>query len=314
MRKTGPILHKLLRGEISAESAIQKLKRLVPDKQLLRELFDVWDGVAKGTPELLARQKEERAREELAIAKSGRLLKARKAILAGLTTLFDMAAAGDARAADGLTEAAVQAARLLRFLEKKRPELVEPIARANLQWPVLASDEPGWEQEAVRRVTDLKLGTDMLPYRLHFRKARGADANLPARLWAKAAVRTIEATRCRCLSFGSLLHEFGSAGGMADFSLETGWDYGKHPEWMAEVADLKALSIETLPQWKRVVRKMIRQEAPDFHTRPEWATQRMSASARGRDTTGELQNAILDDIGSALERIAPPKQMPKSDC
>jgi hypothetical protein len=46
---------------------------------------------------------------------------------------------------------------------------------------------------------------------------------------------------------------------------------------------------------------------PDFHTQPEWANQRRTAVANERDSVGEIQNAILDDIVSALARLAPGK-------
>jgi hypothetical protein len=54
------------------------------------------------------------------------------------------------------------------------------------------------------------------------------------------------------------------------------------------------------------MRDMIRQQLPDFHTRPEWKNQRSTAAQGARNTVGEVQNAILDDIASALKRIAPP--------
>ncbi len=57
---------------------------------------------------------------------------------------------------------------------------------------------------------------------------------------------------------------------------------------------------------------MIREQKPDFHTSPEWENQRNTARHRGRDTRGEIQNAILDDIVSALRRIAPSAKLPKS--
>jgi hypothetical protein len=312
--KVHPIMRRALRNEISVEDAAKRIRRLVPGEELRHEIFNFWEKASRTTPQQLEKEKDEIKWEELAIAKSERLLKAAKSINTGLTTLFEMGIAGDAKAANDLVEAAIDAAGFLYFLEKKCPQVIEPLARTNLQWPVLANDEPGWEKEAARRVSSLKLGMDMLMYKVRFREARGADTNLPARLWAKAAVRTIEESRCRRLFFGLLLRKSGSACELADFCIENGWNHGTSPDWLNDAVKLKSFSSETLPEWKRVVRKMIRQQIPDFHLRPEWATQRNSASARGRDTTGEIQNAILDDIGSALERIAPAKEMPKSVC
>jgi hypothetical protein len=62
------------------------------------------------------------------------------------------------------------------------------------------------------------------------------------------------------------------------------------------------------------VRKLIREQMPDFQMRPEWSNQRNTAAASGRETPGEIKNAILDDITSALERLVPDSDLPKSDC
>jgi hypothetical protein len=209
---------------------------------------------------------------------------------------------------------AIQAAVLLGITEKRHPNLLKPIAKSQILWPVLATDEPGWEKEAVCRIAELRLGAELGKPKVRFRQARGADANLPARRWAKAAVRTIEETHFRCLAFGPILREFGSTEAMADFCVETHWTYGQNPRWLDDVVRLGKFSTETLPQWKRAVRKMIREQLPEFHAGEEWATQRNSAEARGRNTVGEIQNAILDDITSALERIVPAREMPKSAC
>ena len=313
-RIADPILIKALRNEIPMEFAAQKVKRLVPDKEMLRKLFDVWDKATRATPEQAAKDKEDIERREQEIAHSERLHKARKAIVGGLTTLAEATGAGDAEAAKILAEATIQASVLLGITERRHPELLKPVARKEMMWPVLASEEAGWEKEAVRHITELKLGADRLGINVRFRKARGTDANLPARLWAKAAVRTIEETQFRILSFGQVLRDFGSHQALADFCMETNWRIGEQPDWVSEVAKLKAFSKESLPEWKRVIRKIIREQMRDFHTRAEWATQRNSAIERGRDTPGEIQNAILDDICSALERIAPAKEMPKSGC
>ena len=136
----------------------------------------------------------------------------------------------------------------------------------------------------------------------------------PARRWAKAAVRAIEETRFRFLSLRGLLREFGSIEALSNYCSEASWDMGKDPEWVEGVVELKQFSSESLTQWKPVIRKMIREQLPEFHTRPEWNTQRNTAEASGRNTPGEIQNAILDDIISALRRLAPIRQVPKSGC
>ncbi len=300
--------------KISIETAVEKLKRLVPDKQLLREVFDIWDKAIKTTPEQLAEQKEDIARREKELAQSEKLFKARKAISGGLTTLVEAVQAGNAEAAKDLAKVAVEATLFLDIAEKRHPQLMKTVAAGEQMWPVLTSGEDGWEKEAARRVVCLNLGAEARTFKVRLRQPRGADAHLPARQWAKAAVRTIEETQLRHLSIGGIIDEFGSRAVFLDFLDKGGWRLGNIPQWTDGVSALGRFSRSSLSKWKPVVRKMIREEMTDFHLGAEWAMQRSTAERNGRNTTGEIQNAILDDICSALERIAPAENLPKADC
>ena len=313
-RKTWPVIRKVLHNEISPQAGAEKFKRLVPDKKLLREIFEGWEKATKTTPEQAAKEKEDIARQEVELAKDTKLLKAQESFYKILKMLSEAIEEGSAESAEALADVAFQATCFLQIGEKKKPELFRQIARKTRCWAVMASDEAGWEKEAVQRVGVLELGADLESLKVRFRKARGADANLPARLWAKAAVRTIEQTQFRILSFGQVLRDFGSHQALADFCLENGWKIGKQPEWVHDASGLKKFSSESLPSWKLVVRKLIREQMPGFHTRPEWKTQYNTAVANGRATPGEIQNAILDDITSALSRLVPDSIMPKSTC
>ena len=153
--------------------------------------------------------------------------------------------------------------------------------------------------------SDLNLGADLRVMRIRFRKAQGTDANLPARRWAKAAVRVAEETRWRRIVVGSIIRNFGSSDAFADFFVRAGWEFDDEPGWAKSVMELKPFAKESLPDWKPVVRKIIRDQVPDFHNLPEWQTQRNTAEASGKTTKGEVRNAILDDIMSALARLAP---------
>src|ERR1039458_1274567 len=312
--KVGPVFRQIMRNELSPAEAGQKIKLLVPDEKLRREVFDYWAKVYQTTPEQVEKSKKEIAQEEEQITHDEKILAASKTISHSVTQLHEMAVTGDEAAAKALLQAAYLPGLAVSSLEKQQRDMMERIARRETVWPVLTDGKPGWEKLAAERLTKLHLGADMTSFRVRFRQPRGAEVNLPARKWTKAAVRSIEDTRFRHLVFGGLLKGFESAGAMADFILETGWDYGDTPDWLGEVCKLEAFSMESLPAWKRAVRKMIRQQLPDFHERLEWATQRASAVARGRGTPGEIRNAILDDICSALERIAPPANLPKSGC
>jgi hypothetical protein len=307
VRKTQPIVRKVLRNEVSVEVAAQKIKRLAPDKDLAGELFDHWKKAAAATPATVARQKKKIVRDKADLRRRERLRKAGKAVHRGLCVLMEAVMAGDADAAEDLADAAISATRYLYLAERSSPDVFSRVARAQIQWPVLASEEAGWEKDTVRRVAELDLGANLQIFKVRFRRARGTDANLPARLWAKAAVRVAEETRWRMFTFAQLGSDFDSSEAFADFCVEAGWRLGSRPKWINSAAELEVFSQATLPKWKRVIRQIIREAMPDFHTQPEWANQRRTAVANERDSVGEIQNAILDDIVSALARLAPGK-------
>ena len=222
-----------------------------------------------------------------------------------MSTLGNAAIVGDEDAAKTLAEEVVAACQWLSIVEHKQPALFGKVAQWFSQWPVLAGAEPGWEKEAVERIASLDLGASLHFMKTRLRKARGTDANLPARLWAKAAVRLIDEARFHSMTIGHLIRELGSPDAMADFCVKARWEVATRREWCKEAVLLETLSQKSLPKWKAVIRKMIREDMTDFHERPEWENQRRTAAAGGRDSVGEIQNAILDDIGSALARLAP---------
>ena len=91
--------------------------------------------------------------------------------------------------------------------------------------------------------------------------------------------------------------------------MDRGWDLSEYPSWVFDAMALKPFSADSFDEWKAVVRQIIREQVADFHLLPEWATQRMTGEASGRGTPGEIPNAILDDIVSALKRL-----IPKASC
>jgi hypothetical protein len=97
-----------------------------------------------------------------------------------------------------------------------------------------------------------------------------------------------------------------------DKNLEQGtWKRGVEPAWVSKAKDLPDFlqTPNVRKQWADVIREMIRQELPDFHTRPEWENQRRSCKASNKlagksPSKGDFQNAIFDDIIPALKTIA----------
>ncbi|MDR3459989.1 MAG: hypothetical protein P4N60_21390 [Verrucomicrobiae bacterium] len=313
-KKTAPVMQRFFNNELSPEAAGEKFKQLIPDEKLRRLTFDFWQKVFKAKPERITKDTKNITRKEIELEKQSQFLKMQQSFQSTLNTLTASIEKDDVEAAKALAKLAFQATFCLENVEKKKPELFCNIAKATQFWPVLAKDEPNWEKETAQRVKNLNLGAEARMFKTAFRNARGTEANLPARRWAKAAVRTIEETVLRILSYGAVIRDFESPGKLADFCIETGWQIGGQPAWVRDVIGLKKFSQGSLSAWKSVVRKMIREQMPDFHTRAEWSNQRNTAVASGRTTPGEIQNAILDDITSALGRLVPDLEMPKLPC
>lgn len=303
--KTRSILGKVMRDEMSPDEAGRKVRRLVPDRKVAEALFEHWRSALEATTKAPTKEPMDIASEEADLLRRTRLSKADNALHKSLWHLADAAMAGDEDAARSLADAAVSASSLLGYAVSAHPEVFRRLARLRTQWAVLADEELGWEKVACRHVTDLGLGADLRIFKVRFRQARGADLNLPARLWAKAAVRVVEETRWRTFMLAQLNRDFGSPRLLADFCIDSGWQISDKAKWADQIASLPPLSRSSLTEWKPVVRQLIREEVPDFQQRAEWINQRRTAEANGRDTVGELRNAILDDIVSALASLAP---------
>lgn len=304
-RKTRSILFKALRNELPADVAAQRIRRKVRDEKLLRQLFDHWQEVVSITTEQLEKRKKQIDRDGIELQRREKLNKAFEAIANGMQVLAEESLAGDADAAKELVEAAMWVCSWVSLAERAQPEMFGALARGQMQWPILARDEEGWERDAIRRIEKLSLGMDLRVLKTRFRKARGTDVNLPARLWAKAAVRVVEESRWRSLMFSRLVRDSTTVEALAEFCIAANWQSGRHAQWTDDMVKLIKFDRASLPNWKQVIRRMIREEMPDFHLRPEWTNQRNTAAMSGRDAAGEIRNAILDDIVSALTRLVP---------
>ncbi len=321
MRRAFPILSRYLHGGLSLDDARAEFERVLPDPALRRRVFDAWSTAVQRTPAERAREKQELAEKEKALRqevedskKSRRWLKALEAVKRGLGLLHKEAVAGSSEAAKHVLAIASHTAMLVLGLEKLQPEVVREVARGQTTWPVLASVKPGWERRAARQVEALQLGANIREVTVRYRTARGAEENYPARRWAKAAVETVEMTRLCVELVADARNNFETGKAFSDFLDKGGWDLGSFPPWASDAMKLPPFAAGSAREWKPVLRQMIREQLPDFHKHADWENQRRTASASGRDTPGEIQNAILDDICSALERIAPIKEVPKSGC
>lgn len=294
-----PLIREFFQGERPPEAIGAEIRRLVPSESMRDEILKWMGELIDRDPEDAERERDELKEAERRLEADGHRLKCSRKITNALEQLHQ-ALDTDPEAAGALVDAAIAATAILAIAAKARPELFQNVAAGKGMWPVLAKDEPGWEAKAQETITNLKLGERLSGLKTQLRNAQGVDATRPARVWAKAAVATIDHSRWRLQYIHHVIQELGGNEGWADFAVGHGWDLGTMPEWLKGVTSLKPLSMETLKEWKQVVRAMIREQMPDFHERPEWANQRLSAEARGRGTVGVIQNAILDDITSAL--------------
>ena len=301
--KLSPLVASGLRGDRDSASIADDMLRLVPDEALRRKVLDWYADLGRYKPETLSPEEQVAAKKQL--ESRHKALKCSSAILKALTQLSEAMENGDPAAAKELLDAATTAAGFLTIATGRHPEKFKELAAMTKTWPVLASDEPGWEKAAVSQMNRLELGKGLAFMETRLRPLRGSDVALPARRWARAAIQAIDETRWRFPFFVQMVDELGGDNAWADFAVQRHWDTVKSPGWTQAAMSLKPLSAETFDSWKVVVRELIREQVTDFHLFPEWATQRMTAEANGRDTPGHIQNAILDDIISALKRLVP---------
>jgi hypothetical protein len=300
-----PLISSVLLGERDSETVSDDVVKLVPKKELRKKVYDWYVEVLDRKPEDVEESNTilEAARQEAAINK--RIAQCRRKIHASLTCLYEMIGSDAPGAAEALVEVATHATFHVSLATSAHPGIMKKAAAMNTMWPVMAYEEPGWEKTAANQIAELELGKGMIKFNSRLRKVRGSDVHLPARRWAKAAVCTIDETRWRAQLFLHLLQKLGGSEQWATFSIKRGWDIEEYPSWVPAATKLEPFSVETYDSWKALVREIIREQVPDFHLLPDWTTQRATAEANGRSTPGEIQNAILDDIVSALKRLAP---------
>lgn len=217
-----------------------------------------------------------------------------------LNTLSERALKGDKDAIARMVAVARQATFDLSLLEKTQPETIRAAAKSFASWPILL---PGDERAAIsetKRALELGIGDQFAAFRSKFHQLNGADDHRPNRLWAQKAVRTVELTKCR------LAYANGKGAFQPGVLLECGIFLEPFPSWLhKDRMPVKPFSRSALTEWKTIVREIIRSDCPDFHLHEDWNNQRRTLEQSGRSSRGVLQNAILDDICSALKGLAP---------
>jgi hypothetical protein len=303
INKLSPWFNAAMQGETMSNTAPDATE-LIPDKDLRRKVFNWYTEVVNRTPE-----KDEQVKAELEAAREEharhQIKRDHWSISEAIQSLYNKLDTDGFEAAEGLVEVATQAALFLMLATRTHPEIMINVAAKTTLWPVIGREEAGWEKFAAGQISELGLGKGAPKFKSPLRKVRGSDVHLPARRWARAAVRTIDETRWKVPFFFHMVDKLGGSGEWATFSIHHGWDLAAYPSWVSSATKLEPLSEKTFDGWKVVVREIIREQVTDFHLLPEWATQRLTAEANARATPGEIQNAILDDIISALKRLVP---------
>ncbi|MDB6032059.1 MAG: hypothetical protein JWM16_2397 [Verrucomicrobiales bacterium] len=191
---------------------------------------------------------------------------------------------------------------LFQLASLAKPELAQSLAKWSTTWPLLISKEAHTSETLQKHLAGLQLGSGLVRLAPEFRRARGADENYPSRMWAKNAVQAIYRTRHRFLMFGDITLDMET---VTDLLERGGYDIERSPAWVRRISSLDVFSKGELKAWTEIIRDLIREECPDFHLHPHWQNVRRTCSLQGRNTKGEIQNAVLDDIINALRTLAP---------
>lgn len=293
--KISKVLRDCFAGKIETDDAGRKIRKICPDRQIAREIFDF----LTSPPRALGSSQQGSTEKEADIEESEAILRSWTLASKHVELLANRAQAGYRDAIKDLVEIGHQAVQSLIVVKLTHPQLVRNVSKSKGLWPLLVSSNSSWQKDAARQLEGLELGKDAEIFHVRFASPRGPDENYPARQWAKAAVRTIEETRWRFATYGQYRDEF------QELAFRGKANLAEIPDWAGDACRLPFLSKETVPVWGNAIRAMIRQQSPGFHLSPEWENQRKTAAYRSRDTAGEIRNAVLDDIVSALKRVAP---------
>lgn len=302
--KLTPLIQSVLEGKGPPLGDSTEAEKLVPSKELRRKVVDWYaDLIMRSTedPDPNAPSIEE---QEEACARADRALKCTRNASNALSELSDIAAE-DFEAANALWELAEFTTGLVLILAKKHPDRFRKVAATKGMMPVLAKHDEAWVEDAQERIALLKLGSALPKILTPLRQAQGADETRASRRWAQAAVAAIDETRWRVQFFNALVKELGGRDAWGAFAVKNGWDRAALPSWGSDAVRLPPLSSESAEAWKKVIRSLVREQMPDFHTLPEWENQRLRCAASGRNTPGVIRNAILDDIVRAFGPLVP---------
>ena len=291
----------------------RKVKKLIPNKKELKAVWEEFEGAIESRMKMSRAELERRtspkiekkivaienrlADKEAKRAEKSKDLDARTNICHGVERLRQSACERqDAEAAVALAGLTQLATLTLYGLEIRHPEWFRVWARKQTAWPVLATVNPNWEKRVRKQIEAVQLGEGTI----HglFNKERAYDDHLPCRRWALGIVETLEDNR-KPAKYYSLRQKVYELCLDRDHELS----FVPVPQWVLECAKLSPFGRDAaiVKQWWTVGKAMIREQCPDFHTRPEW--KRYEHTFEGM-TPGQIQNRIFDDIRKAMLTIA----------
>ena len=207
----------------------------------------------------------------------------------------ELAKAKQRMAAFHLVDAVSWGITMIETLVSNNPEMMRQIASRMSAWPVQATIDCNWPA-IVERLEKLTLAQSEAVQQSEppFYPAQGDDTLLPARWWAKQAVRCLAQTRDTQKRLAAV---------PAALFVQRRCKIAPAPEWARKAHALPDFCADkqVLRQWRSLIREMIREQMPDFHNRAEWAEHRKSLKAQGRN----IPNGILDLIVATLKTVAP---------
>lgn len=208
-------------------------------------------------------------------------------------------AQGDASAAQSLADIGLYAVKILDALAEQRPELILPLTRNSMFWPILATVEPSWAEAARQKLENLQFAEDTIHGKLD--KSTAYKLESISRRYARGIVETLEKNRC-C---AAILTERRAIIEAKEKEAGVKVLVRRIPPWVGKAAKLEPFDRNTAESWLAVGMEMLKEQRPNLAANSDWKNIRMHWENRGdKPTPGRLWNSIKDALRSPIRTIA----------
>lgn len=301
------ILNELFDDRISMDECVRLIRDTKIDDDTLKSVFKNVEELEKATPEELAARKAALELDGKRIAREEKILKLEEKASEPINGLLNMALQDDTQALKSLLSLANRIVGAIQIASNTKPELMRPMARQALMWPVMANIDPQWKLDATALLRKIELGEDTIHGRLESTKAYRLEGT--TRRYARAIVDTLEFNRkvvpWLCETFLVAKEKV--------LSRPTRYMLFTAPDWAKEAVLLPPFSKSSAKEWLRVGISMLKEQVPDLPHHRDWQSIKMALSRREQATDGRLWNEIKDSLASPINTIArkEPVQLPK---